>query len=82
MLLALCVYLLQGWLATVFEYEADAFAARMVSPDAMISALQKLSDLGLVPERRDKILNILFRHPSIQQRIERLKRMSPASQPS
>ncbi len=82
MLLALCVYLLQGWLATLFEYEADAFAARVVSPDATMSALQRLSDLGLVPEKRDRILNILFRHPSIHQRIERLRKMFPASQPS
>ncbi len=63
-----------GIIQNRFEYEADEFAAKTVDPMATISALEKLAELNKVPKRTGKIFNILFKHPSIEERIENIKK--------
>ncbi|AEC52632.1 putative protein caax prenyl protease 1 related protein [Pyrococcus sp. NA2] len=63
------------------EFEADEFAANLVGAEAMIRALEKISEREKIPRRTPKWFNILHRHPSIEERIDRLKSLlsSPPS---
>ncbi len=55
-----------------FETQADIFAAKYVSAEYLISALNKLSDLNFMPKKISKAWG--FDHPSISKRIKDLKR--------
>ncbi len=57
-----------------FEIQADADAARYVGKDAVISALKKLGELSLMPEKVSRFWG--FSHPSISQRIENVRKLS------
>ena len=67
------------------EYRADAGAARITSPAAMASALERLREAVKAPERRDsfamakisssKRVSLFSTHPSIDDRIARLRSM-------
>jgi heat shock protein HtpX len=72
------------WFSRQREYRADAGAAKLVGAPKMIAALQRLkgapSDLpkemtamGIASEAKDSLLST---HPTLDNRIERLKQMS------
>jgi STE24 endopeptidase len=59
-----------------FELEADALAADVLgSPETMISALQKISELNLIPKRYPLIIGWGLSHPSLEIRIRKLRRL-------
>jgi len=53
-----------------FETEADAAGAHIAGKAAMISALEKLAALNLIPKERQHLLST---HPSVQNRIQALR---------
>lgn len=67
------------------EYRADAGAARITTPAAMISALQRLQTAAAVPQPRDsfamakisssKRVSLFSTHPSLEDRVARLRSM-------
>jgi Zn-dependent protease with chaperone function len=57
-------------LARAFERQADAEAARVAGRPAMISTLEKLAALNLIPREQQHLLST---HPSMQARIEALR---------
>jgi len=65
-----------GIIQNRFEKEADLFAAKVVGSEHMISALEKLAELIKIPKKTGKIFNILFKHPSIEERIKYLERLN------
>jgi STE24 endopeptidase len=70
------LYLVLLKLRRVFETEADLLAARCTNPRDLATSLEKLADYNLVPMKFPKIIGILKGHPSMSERINRLKRMS------
>ncbi|MHB1440656.1 MAG: M48 family metalloprotease [Cuniculiplasma sp.] len=54
-----------------YEKEADISAAMLTSPDSLIRALIKLSDLNLIPLKVSKLWN--YSHPDMNTRIRYLK---------
>ncbi len=59
------------------EYAADAYAVqRMGSPDALVSALEKLADQNLSNKEPARWIEFLLHsHPSISRRIERARQL-------
>lgn len=55
------------------EYDADAFAARAVSPLAMERALRTLADRGLLPAEHSRLFGLFALHPAVGDRIARLQ---------
>lgn len=55
------------------EFDADAYAARQVGPAPMERALSTLADRGLVAVERSRVAGLMALHPSIGQRVERLR---------
>ncbi|WP_372816128.1 M48 family metalloprotease [Pyrococcus kukulkanii] len=55
------------------ELEADEFAAELVGADAMIKALKKLSEYEEIPMKTPKWFNVIYSHPSIEERIKNLR---------
>lgn len=60
------------------EFEADCYAARMTSRDAVIAALRRIAALSYMPVELPAEYQLLDDHPSINQRIDRLRRTSAA----
>jgi Zn-dependent protease with chaperone function len=60
----------------MFETEADLLAAKVTNPMDLATSLEKLAAYNLVPMRFPKIIGILKGHPSMAERIDRLKRMN------
>lgn len=59
-----------------FELEADALAAEILgSPETMISALQKISELNLIPKKYPPIIRWGLPHPSLEIRIRKLRQL-------
>ena len=54
-----------------FEMQADLDAAKYVGKEPMISALNKLSELSLIPKNTSTLWGLS--HPSISRRIEKIK---------
>ncbi len=63
-------HLLPRWVGRTFETEADAAGARIAGKAAMISALEKLAVINLIPRERHHLLST---HPSVQNRIQALR---------
>ncbi len=80
MLTALVFYLIfiRGRLSLKFEKEADELAAKYAGKHAMISALEKLAKVNLLPRRTSRLFNLLQAHPSIEERIRYLKSLKQA----
>ena len=57
-----------------FEKEADISAAKTVDPKWLISALLRLSDLGLIPKKISKFWN--SSHPDISTRVKYLQELN------
>ncbi|NLV66926.1 MAG: protease HtpX [Spirochaetes bacterium] len=67
------------------EFRADAGAAKITSPRAMASALQRLGEMTSIPQQKDsfatakisssKRMSLFATHPSLEERIARLRRM-------
>jgi len=67
------------------EYRADAGAARITTPAAMISALQRLQTAAAAPQPKDsfamakisssKRVSLFSTHPSLEDRVARLRSM-------
>ena len=58
------------------ELEADALSAKALGgPEPMISALQRIGELNLIPMKYPRIIGWGLPHPSIQDRIEKLKKI-------
>lgn len=59
-----------------FELEADALAAEILgSPETIISALQKISELNLIPKKYPPIIGWGLPHPSLEIRIRKLRQL-------
>jgi len=59
-----------------FELEADALAAEILgSPETMLSALQKISELNLIPKKYPPIIGWGLPHPSLEIRIRKLRQL-------
>jgi STE24 endopeptidase len=71
----IAVYLVVLKLHRRFETEADLLAARVTNPTDLATSLEKLADYNLVPMEFPKIIGILKGHPSMKERIDRLKRL-------
>ena len=61
--------LFPAWLSRTYETEADLQAAEVCGADAMISALQRLAQLNLIPKEKAHLLST---HPSFGDRIRAL----------
>ncbi|MDH5438180.1 MAG: M48 family metalloprotease [Candidatus Bathyarchaeota archaeon] len=58
------------------ELEADALSAKALgNPEPMISALQRIGELNLIPTKYPRIIGWGLPHPSIETRIEKLRRL-------
>lgn len=55
------------------EFKADLYAARKVGRESCISALLKLGDAHPIPKKPHPFFRILGTHPSIDDRIKRLR---------
>lgn len=55
------------------ERRADDFAVSIVGADATINALEKIAQVNMVPRRTGRVWNILTRHPSVEERVDRIK---------
>jgi STE24 endopeptidase len=55
------------------EYDADAYAASVVSAPAMERALQTLADRGLLPAEHSRVFGLFALHPAVGDRIARLQ---------
>jgi STE24 endopeptidase len=59
-----------------FELEADALAVEILgSSETMISALQKISELNLIPKKYPPIIGWGLPHPSLAIRIRKLRQL-------
>ena len=56
--------------------KAGILAAKVTNPMDLATSLEKLADYNLVPMKFPKIIGILKGHPSMAERIDRLKGMS------
>ena len=67
------------------EFKADAGSAKITSPRAMASALQRLGEMASIPQQKDSFatakisssrrMSLFATHPSLEDRIARLRRM-------
>jgi STE24 endopeptidase len=71
----LVLYLVLLKMRRVFESQADLLAATVTSPMDLATSLEKLAQYNLIPMKFPKIIGILKGHPSMKERIDRLKRM-------
>jgi Zn-dependent protease with chaperone function len=56
-----------------FELEADALSAKILgTPEPMISALQRISELNLIPRKYPRFIEWGLPHPSIETRIKKI----------
>ena len=69
---------LTAWLSRRDEYEADRYAARQASSQALVSALVKLYDDNAATLTPDPVHSAFYdSHPSATQRIEHLQHATP-----
>jgi len=66
------------YLSRRMEFEADCFAAQATSRDVVIAALRRLAAMSHMPLELPAEYQLLDDHPSINQRIDRLRRTSAA----
>jgi STE24 endopeptidase len=69
------LYLVLLKVRRTFESEADLLAAKVTNPTDLATSLEKLAEYNLVPMKFPKIIGILKGHPSMKERIDRLKGM-------
>ncbi|AMM54449.1 M48 family metallopeptidase [Pyrococcus kukulkanii] len=55
------------------ELEADEFAAELLGADTMIKALKKISEYEEIPMKTPKWFDVIYSHPSIEERIKNLR---------
>jgi len=55
------------------ELEADEFAAELLGANAMIRALKKISEYYEIPVKTPKWFDVIYSHPSIEERIKNLR---------
>lgn len=74
--LALGMNIFANWLSRRFEYEADAYAAAAGRPEALVSALKKLSRANLSNLTPHPVYAALhYSHPPVLERIRALRRL-------
>lgn len=82
MLLGLCSSLIYGALSRTAELEADLYAVKLTGdPEALIQALGKL-EMPLSRARDENVpewMRVLASHPTLSERVERLRRFSMGS---
>jgi STE24 endopeptidase len=70
-----------NWLSRRHEYQADAFARRMVGADPMVSALVKLARHNASTLTTDPLYALVnFTHPPVPLRVQRLRGSVAAAQ--
>jgi Zn-dependent protease with chaperone function len=81
-LVAAYVFVVFGFLSRRCERQADLYGCRAVSPEAFITALEKVADLNGIPRHRTGWLSS-WQHPTIAQRVAFIERMrdNPALEP-
>ncbi|QLH83254.1 M48 family metalloprotease [Halosimplex pelagicum] len=62
-----------GWIGQGQEYQADDYAAEATSPDALAGALDRLATVNFALRDTGVAHNYAARHPSIEDRIARLR---------
>jgi len=67
--------LIEARVALRNEFKADEFAAKVAGKETVMRALEKLSELNMTPKKTGKWFNLLNLHPSIEERIEHLKKL-------
>jgi Zn-dependent protease with chaperone function len=82
-LVSIYVFVVFGYLSRRCERQADLFGCRTVSPDAFISALEKVADLNGIPRHRTGWLTS-WQHPTIAERVAFVERLrdNPALEPT
>ncbi len=82
-LFALAVRPLQAAGSRAFERQADLFiVGRVRNPEALISALDKLTERNLADPQPSRLVEVLFYdHPPIAKRIAYLRKAAPAAPP-
>lgn len=55
------------------EFAADDAAAALVGPEAVVAAIERVAGANDVPERRDRLFDLLAGRPSPRRRVERLR---------
>ena len=63
-----------GKMGNRFEHSADDYAADAVGVDVTIRSLEKLAEMNMAKRNTGRIFNILTQHPSLDLRIERLRK--------
>ncbi len=61
------------WASRRWETEADIYAANLVSPETLVSALQKMVDHDMVVGSISKRAEFLLSHPHLDSRVKRVK---------
>lgn len=63
----------KGWIGHRQEYEADAYAASVTDVETTVSALGRLAEANATPRRTARWYDLAVAHPSIDDRIDRLR---------
>jgi Zn-dependent protease with chaperone function len=74
LLVAVYVFVVFGYLSRRCERQADLYGCRAVSPEAFITALEKVADLNGIPRHRTGWL-ASWQHPTIAQRVAFIERL-------
>jgi STE24 endopeptidase len=73
-LIAVYILVVFGWLSRRCERQADIFGCTTASPQAFISALEKVADLNGIPQERPGFFS-WWQHSTIADRIRFIRRM-------
>ena len=67
-------FLVRAGVGRRLERRADDYASDAVGPDAMIRALEKMTEINMMKRRTGRLMSLFQHHPDVDARIDRLRR--------